>query len=297
MSAMLSGSPDSRRRVGGNMSGNGQSGRRCCVSSCMSPVEPPLAPDACYLALKARDARFDGSFFTGVTSTGIYCRPVCRVRTPRRENCRFFAHAAQAEGAGFALPALPARAGAAGAALVAAGCQRRAGPAGGPPARRAGGWARGPLGGSAGAAAGHQRPPPAPHLRRSWACRRCSTCRRAAAEAKQLLADTPADHAGGAGQRLRQRAPLQRGLHGALRAEPGAAARGPRREAARKCGWLPAALRRAGDAGLLPTRAIEAWSRSARTRWRARSPRRQRAAPRRLAQLQFDEAQCRCCCA
>ena len=60
-----------------------------------------LAPDACYLALKARDARFDGCFFTGVTSTGIYCRPVCKVRTPRRENCRFFGHAAQAEQAGF----------------------------------------------------------------------------------------------------------------------------------------------------------------------------------------------------
>jgi len=67
----------------------------------MSPSEPSLSPDACYLALKARDARFDGSFFTGVTSTGIYCRPVCRVRTPRQENCRFFAHAAQAESAGF----------------------------------------------------------------------------------------------------------------------------------------------------------------------------------------------------
>ena len=60
-----------------------------------------LQPDACYLALKARDARFDGCFFTGVTSTGIYCRPVCRVRTPKRENCRFFGHAAQAESAGF----------------------------------------------------------------------------------------------------------------------------------------------------------------------------------------------------
>lgn len=57
--------------------------------------------DACYLALKARDARFDGRFFTGVTSTGIYCRPVCRVRTPQRGNCRFFMHAAQAEAAGF----------------------------------------------------------------------------------------------------------------------------------------------------------------------------------------------------
>ncbi|MET0312233.1 MAG: Ada metal-binding domain-containing protein [Burkholderiaceae bacterium] len=60
-----------------------------------------ITDDACYLALKARDARFDGSFFTGVTSTGIYCRPVCRVKTPRRENCRFFPHAAQAERAGF----------------------------------------------------------------------------------------------------------------------------------------------------------------------------------------------------
>ncbi len=57
--------------------------------------------DARYLALCARDARFDGRFFTGVTSTGIYCRPVCAVRTPRRANCRFFDHAAQAERAGF----------------------------------------------------------------------------------------------------------------------------------------------------------------------------------------------------
>lgn len=60
-----------------------------------------LESDACYLAMKAHDARFDGSFFTGVTSTGVYCRPVCRVKTPRRENCRFFRHAAQAEAAGF----------------------------------------------------------------------------------------------------------------------------------------------------------------------------------------------------
>ncbi|WP_076997427.1 AlkA N-terminal domain-containing protein [Variovorax sp. KK3] len=60
-----------------------------------------LESDACYLAMKAHDARFDGSFFTGVTSTGVYCRPVCRVKLPRRENCRFFQHAAQAEAAGF----------------------------------------------------------------------------------------------------------------------------------------------------------------------------------------------------
>jgi len=60
-----------------------------------------LDADAAYLALGARDARFDGRLFVGVTSTGVYCRPVCRVRTPRRENCRFFASAAQAEAAAF----------------------------------------------------------------------------------------------------------------------------------------------------------------------------------------------------
>ncbi len=67
----------------------------------MATREAVLADDACYLAMQAHDARFDGSFFTAVTSTGIYCRPVCRVKTPLRENCRFFRHAAQAEQAGF----------------------------------------------------------------------------------------------------------------------------------------------------------------------------------------------------
>ena len=57
--------------------------------------------DAAYLALRARDARFDGQLFVGVASTGIYCRPICRVRTPRRENCKFFESAARAEAAGF----------------------------------------------------------------------------------------------------------------------------------------------------------------------------------------------------
>jgi AraC family transcriptional regulator of adaptative response / DNA-3-methyladenine glycosylase II len=60
-----------------------------------------LDADAAYLALKARDARFDGKLFVGVTSTGIYCRPICRVRTPKRENCRFFATPAQAEANAF----------------------------------------------------------------------------------------------------------------------------------------------------------------------------------------------------
>lgn len=65
------------------------------------PAKPAGADEARYRALCSRDHRFDGRFFTGVTSTGIYCRPVCAVRTPRREHCRFFDHAAQAEQAGF----------------------------------------------------------------------------------------------------------------------------------------------------------------------------------------------------
>jgi len=55
----------------------------------------------CWPLLSARDARSDGRFFVGVTSTGIYCRPICPARTPRRENCRFYATAAGAESAGF----------------------------------------------------------------------------------------------------------------------------------------------------------------------------------------------------
>lgn len=60
-----------------------------------------LDPAACYAALTARDARFDGHWFVGVSSTGVYCRPVCRVRTPKSVNCNFFEHAAAAEAAGY----------------------------------------------------------------------------------------------------------------------------------------------------------------------------------------------------
>ncbi len=56
---------------------------------------------ALYRALSTRDARFDGVFFTGVTTTGIYCRPVCTARTPGRDRVRFFASAAAAESEGF----------------------------------------------------------------------------------------------------------------------------------------------------------------------------------------------------
>ena len=54
-----------------------------------------------YAAFKARDARFDGRFFVGISSTGIYCRPVCRAKLPKAENCTFFRTAAQAEQAGY----------------------------------------------------------------------------------------------------------------------------------------------------------------------------------------------------
>jgi AraC family transcriptional regulator of adaptative response / DNA-3-methyladenine glycosylase II len=77
----------------------------------MMDVMPPAASNldevavseaqSFYAAFVARDARFDGRVFVGVTSTHIYCRPVCRVRTPLQRNCRFFGHAAAAEAAGF----------------------------------------------------------------------------------------------------------------------------------------------------------------------------------------------------
>ncbi len=57
--------------------------------------------DAAYQVLLAHDARFDGRLFVGVTSTGVYCRPICRVRMPARRNCRFFDTPAQAEAASF----------------------------------------------------------------------------------------------------------------------------------------------------------------------------------------------------
>jgi AraC family transcriptional regulator of adaptative response / DNA-3-methyladenine glycosylase II len=60
-----------------------------------------MRDEAFYNALKARDPRFDGVFFVGVTSTGIYCRPICPARTPRQDRCRFFSQAAQAEQQGF----------------------------------------------------------------------------------------------------------------------------------------------------------------------------------------------------
>jgi len=58
-------------------------------------------PETCYRAMETRDARFDGQFFTGVVTTGIYCRPICPARPPKRENCRFYLSSAAAQEAGF----------------------------------------------------------------------------------------------------------------------------------------------------------------------------------------------------
>ncbi|MGW0801854.1 DNA-3-methyladenine glycosylase 2 family protein [Nonomuraea sp. NPDC002799] len=65
----------------------------------MSP--PELDFDSCYRAASARDSRFDGRFYTAVTTTRIYCRPICPARTPSSRNVRFYRHAAAAEAAGF----------------------------------------------------------------------------------------------------------------------------------------------------------------------------------------------------
>ena len=60
-----------------------------------------LNRDVCYRAFKIKDARFDGKFYVGVTSTGVYCRPVCKAITPKKGNCLFFKSAAEAEAHGF----------------------------------------------------------------------------------------------------------------------------------------------------------------------------------------------------
>lgn len=64
-------------------------------------MELELTPDACYRAFLTRDARFDGRVFSGVRTTGIYCRPICPARPAKRENCTFFFSAAAAQAAGY----------------------------------------------------------------------------------------------------------------------------------------------------------------------------------------------------
>jgi AraC family transcriptional regulator of adaptative response / DNA-3-methyladenine glycosylase II len=79
------------------MSENGVPGARRAFT--IRPMT--LDTNTCYRALLARDARFDGRFFVAVSSTRIYCRPVCAVRPPRLENCSFYGSAAAAESAGY----------------------------------------------------------------------------------------------------------------------------------------------------------------------------------------------------
>ncbi len=67
-----------------------------------------LDADTCYAAVVAHDRKFDGRFFVGVSSTHIYCRPVCPARTPRRDRCTFYSSASEAERAGF-IPCLRCR--------------------------------------------------------------------------------------------------------------------------------------------------------------------------------------------
>ncbi len=60
-----------------------------------------LDRDVCYRALQTRDARFDGRFYTCVKTTGIYCRPICPARTPKKDNCVFVQSAAAAHELGY----------------------------------------------------------------------------------------------------------------------------------------------------------------------------------------------------
>lgn len=60
-----------------------------------------LDRDACHAAVRTRDSRFDGTFYTAVKTTGVYCRPVCPAKTPRAENCTFYGTPAEAEAAGY----------------------------------------------------------------------------------------------------------------------------------------------------------------------------------------------------
>ena len=60
-----------------------------------------LEPETCYRALKSHDPRFDGRFFVGISSTGIYCRPICPARSAKAQNCTFYLSAAAAEAKGY----------------------------------------------------------------------------------------------------------------------------------------------------------------------------------------------------
>ena len=66
-----------------------------------APHRAELDAESCYRAVKSRDRRFDGVFYTAVRTTGIYCRPSCPARTPAFRNVTFHPSAASAQAAGF----------------------------------------------------------------------------------------------------------------------------------------------------------------------------------------------------
>lgn len=69
--------------------------------SAPQPDPQALDPESCYAAVKSRDRRFDGVFYTAVRTTGIYCRPSCPARTPAARNVTFHRSAAAAQSAGY----------------------------------------------------------------------------------------------------------------------------------------------------------------------------------------------------
>src|SRR5262245_63791962 len=76
----------------------GAMGQDGLMTAILPTTSMPIHRDheRCYRAVSSRDARFDGVFFTGVRTTGIYCRPSCPARTPKRANVSFYATAAAA---------------------------------------------------------------------------------------------------------------------------------------------------------------------------------------------------------
>ena len=165
-----------------------------------------------YRAFQSHDARFDGRVFVGVTSTGIYCRPICPARTPEVRELPLLRLGRRRAGGGLPpLPALPAR-DRARPRLLARHRQHGEPRAGADRRRRA--RRRGDRRRDARRAAGRRRPPAAPPVpapSRRLADRRRPDAARAVRQAAPAR-HAPADGGSGAGLGLRQRAPLQRDL-------------------------------------------------------------------------------------
>jgi hypothetical protein len=160
----------------------------------LTAPKPNPATDACYLAMQAHDARFDGRFFTAVTSTGIYCRPVCRVKHAAARELPLLPPCRAGRGSRLpALPALPPRTGAARRELVDQDASDILALQAARLLDEPDAWSdEGPGAAQIAAAPGHERPPPAPHLRgAASASRRCSTCRRAACSRPSNCWPTP----------------------------------------------------------------------------------------------------------